>query len=530
MKKINTIKKAIFCMVFISGILFVSCEKDFDDLNKNPYYPTVTSVGPLFNKVVSSLQLGWDEQMYVHNEVLYKQTQLGVLTAEAWQNLSIGTEDIWRNYYSALAHIRDIERRLKEMENPSRPDSLNNVKGMVKTILAYKTFRVTDLFGDIPFFDAGRGFEGTEYLRPKFDSQEEIYHFLLDELKWAAENMSASPTTPSGGKYLAITEYDHLFDGDINLWIKFANSLRLRHAMRIHEKEPALADTIIKEIIVNNLPLIKPGEDVVMLPRKQGWNRESSSWAFREHKHLRMGTTIWNQMSSSDTNDGSGFFDRRAFIFFETNNAEKWVAYPQIPTASTPAEGGIPYGTHRDLNYTIKGETNLFSPFNYFLIRDEYDVPEIILTGQEGYFIKSEAYFRGIGVPQDEDLGSAEYFEAVVASMEFWDNLKNNSAMWVYTDPRYESVNLYNVANLIFFSENKLQLLYAQRWIDLFRQPWEAYCLVRRTLQTPWEGDPLNYFRLPYPPSESENNTVNYTTQTSKMGGDFTTVKVWWMP
>jgi len=531
MNKISTIKKLVITLtVFSTLVMLGSCDKDFDDMNKNPYYPTVTSVGPLFNTVVSSLKLGWNEQMYVHNEVIYKHTQQAALVAEAWSNLSIGTEDIWGNYYVALAHIRDIERRLDAMENPDRPDSLNNVRGMVKVILAYKTFRVTDMFGEMPFFDAGRGFEGTEYLRPKFDSQEDIYHFLLDELKWAADNMSAMPQTPSGGKYYSIAEYDKLFNGDMNLWIKFANSLRLRHAMRLSEIEPVLADTIIGEIILNNLPIIKPGEDVLMLPAAQGWNRESSSWSFREHKHLRMGSTIWNQMSSTDSSDGSGFFDRRAFLFFETNNDEKWVAYPQIPDENTPPEGGIPYGTHRDLNYTIKGEANLFSPFNYFLIRDEYTVPEILLTGQEGHFIKAEAYFRGIGVPQDEDLGSAEYFEGVVASMEFWDGVKENSTIWVYTDPRYESVNLYNVANLIFFTEEKLKLLYAQQWIDLIRQPWEAFCLIRRTGQTPWEGEPLNYFRLPYPPSEAENNPENWSAQVTKMGGDVSTVKMWWMP
>ncbi len=51
--------------------------------------------------------------------LIYNQTQLVALTSEAWQNLSIGTEDIWSNYYIALAHVRDIERRLDAMENPN---------------------------------------------------------------------------------------------------------------------------------------------------------------------------------------------------------------------------------------------------------------------------------------------------------------------------------------------------------------------------------------------------------------------------
>ncbi len=525
----NTLKYILLICIIA---LTISCEKNFDDLNKNPYATTITSVGPLFNNAVSSLRLGWNEQFYVHNEVLYKQTQLAALTSEAWSNLSLGTEDIWGNYYTALAHIRDIERRLDAMENPNHPDSLHNVRGMVKIIKAYKTFRVTDLFGAMPFFEAGRGYEGTEYLHPKYDSQEEIYMSLLEDLKWAADSISLQPQSSTGGTFYSIASYDKLFNGDLLMWIKFANSLRLRHAMRIAEVLPDTAASIISEIIENNLPVIGPGEDVVMMPIEQGWLKESTNWSFREHKHLRMGSNIRNQMADSDTTSGSGFYDPRAFIFFESNNENLWVSYPQIPDANTPPSGGVPYGMHRDLNYPIKGEACIYSPFNYYLIRDENTIPEIILTGSEYYFIKSEAYFRGIGLPENPDLGSADYFEGVIVSMEFWDNLKNNSSIWQYIDPHYELTNPYDVANKIFFiedTEEKLDLLYAQRWLDAFRQPWEAFCLTRRTERTPWDGGPLNYFRLPYPPSESEHNTANWSEQAGKMGGDLTTVKVWWM-
>lgn len=517
-------------IIFLGFILFLgSCEKNFDELNKNPFNPTETSIGPLFNKVVQSLQLGWNEQFYVHNEVLYKQTQLAALTNEAWSNLSIGTEDIWSNYYITLAHIRDIENRLDAMENPKHPDSLNNVRGMVKILTAYKTFRVTDLFGDIPFFDAGKGFMGTEYLRPKFDSQEDIYFFLLNELRWAAENMSTLPETPDGGSYYKIGEYDNLFDGNITKWIKFANSLRLRHAMRLSEVAPDSCAKIIAEIFDNNLHIIKDGEDVIMMPQTQSWIKESTSWSFREHNNLRMGSNIWHQMSENDSTDGSGIFDPRAFIFFETTNDDEWVAFPQIPDASTPPSGGIPYGLHRDDNYTIKGATCIFSPFNYYLIRDQNTVPEIIMTAAEIHFIKAEAFFRGIGLPQSEDDAAGEYFEGVIASMDFWEKVMTNSSIWLNVAPGYANTNGFDVANLIFFTEDKLGLIMAQQWIDHFRQPWEAFCLTRRTGLTPREGEPLNYFRLPYPPSEAENNPANWAAQAAKMGGDLTTVKVWWM-
>ncbi|MFK7806154.1 MAG: hypothetical protein AB8F74_00005, partial [Saprospiraceae bacterium] len=57
--------------------------------------------------------------------------------------------------------------------------------------------------------------------------------------------------------------------------------------------------------------------------------------------------------------------------------------------------------------------------------------------------------------------------------------------------------------------EDPLKLIYTQRWIDAFRQPWEAYALSRRTQNTPVEGDRPMHYRFSYPPSEAENNPEN---------------------
>jgi len=59
--------------------------------------------------------------------------------------------------------------------------------------------------------------------------------------------------------------------------------------------------------------------------------------------------------------------------FLKGNNVNQWVAYPQYPEINTPPSGGIPYDSHRDNSgaFAIKGETCIYSPFEYFLIRDE---------------------------------------------------------------------------------------------------------------------------------------------------------------
>ena len=519
----------IFCLLF----LISSCTKDFEEINLNPFSPTQTDIGPLFNTVVKSLQLGWNEQFYLHNETLYGITQQAAKTAVGFDNITIGTEEVWGNYYKALAHIREIERRLDEMEIEA--EALNNIKAQLKVLTAYKTFRVTDLFGDMPFSDAGRGFESLEFARPKFDSQESIYKSLLEELKWVEDNINVfpNPQTAGGTPYLSIGSFDNLFDGDMKLWRKFSNSLRLRHAMRMVEKDPDYATPIIKEILENELPLIEEGEDVGMWPSRQDWANEGVNWSFREHNKLRLGSTIWRWLSQNDNKDGSGIFDPRALIFFETNNANEWVAFPQIPDANTPAEGGIPYEQHRDFNYSIKGAANLFSPFNYYLIRDQSFIPEIMLTAAEVGFLKAEAYLRGLGMPMDVGTAEAEYTTALVASIKFWQSIVTGSPIWTNAPPVLSEGEIFAVTNhprlSIFTNDNKLEMIYAQRWIDAFRQPWEAFALWRRTGMTPREGDSPNYYRFAYPPSEAENNPEHWAAQVGKMGGDTPDVKMWWI-
>ncbi len=529
MKRISVLTLFIISLLFCS-----SCEKGFEDLNKNPFQPIQVEAGPLFNTVVASLRLGWNEQFYLHNETLYKITQQAALTAENFQNISIGTEEVWNNYYRALAHIRELERRFEEFEG--EPEALNNIQGALKVLMAYKTFRLTDLFGDIPFFDAGKGFEGIDMARPKFDAQEDIYKALLEDLKWANDNINTlpEPMTASGQPYVRLGGFDNLLNGDMMRWRKFANSLRLRYAMRMADKDPAYANPILQDILDNGLPIIEDGEDVALWPGRLDWNNLGLNWSFREHKKLRMGSTMWNKLSENNQPDGSGIYDPRARIFFEPNNAGDWVPFPQLADSSTPPSGGSPYQMLRDENYGFKGVSNIYSPFNYYLVRDEKHVPELILTAAEVHFIKAEAFHRGMGVSVSSDDASGEYTLGIVASITLWQNIVVNTDIWENKPPILTIGGIFGVANHPRISHltnsNLLELIYTQRWIDAFRQPWEAYALGRRTGMTPREGSPINHFRFPYPPSEAENNSSNWSAQVAKMGDDSPQTKVWWMP
>jgi hypothetical protein len=422
------------------------------------------------------------------------------------------------------------------------------MKAMVKIILAMKTFKVTDLFGDIPFSEAGYGFQDLNKLRPVFDKQRDIYLQLLDELKWADDSINEA--APLVEPYKSFIAFDNLFGGDMLKWRKMANSLRLRHAMRMSEKEPEMAGAIIKEIIENERPVFLGYDFTVPLlesaciwPAASGFRNESMSWSFREHRNLRMGSNVWHQLSYHDSLDGSGIFDPRAYIFFETNNANEWSPYPQLPEATTPSEGGIPYDSHRDQagSYQIKGETCIYSPFCYFMIADENYMPIILYTGAETHFIMAEAYFRGIGLEMNKERADEEYMNGINSSVKWWMQVAEGSRLPVshLTFPEMVEIpdDLDESSVLLRFGswnaateEEKLQYIYTQWWLDAFRQPWEAYALARRTGMTPREGDPIHHYRLPYPPSESEYNSDNWTQAVADQGGETPDTKIWWTP
>lgn len=523
-------KTTIKQLFVVALLLFLSpgCDKDFEEININPSRPTSTFMEALFNGVVESLQLTWDGQFYVDNEILYPATQLGALTAEEWSNTALGIDAIWNNYYYSLKNIRELELRFDNYSGEQ--EELVNVKAMTKILLAYKTFKITDLFGDIPFFDAGKGNQDLKFLKPKYDSQEDIYKFLLEELEWAANNinLNTGELTAGGNTLYSFGTYDALLNSDMRLWIKFANSLRLKHALRMVEADSEYAIPIVNEIISENLPVLESGEDVMLKPVVLGYTKESTHWSFREHKNLRMGTTIWDAMQG-----GMADSDPRLPIFFDVNNDLEWAPYPNVlaPGTTRPTEGGIPYGSQRDGGYAIRGIDNNFSSFQYYLIRDENDIPEILMTAAEVRLHKAEAILRGFVPGQDQFIADTEYAIGINESLKFWNREVASCTIWE-PKPTISSNDIFGYSSrpTVSLSSNDFDInfIYRQKWIHYFRQPAEAFALARRTGATPREGAALNYNRLKYPASEANFNTENYQEQIAKMGGDENEVKLWW--
>ena len=514
--------------IFAGFLIFTlaSCDKDFESLNQNPLAPTQVSDGSIFNGIVNSLRLGWNRQLFLHNEILYGVTEQAVVTAQTFGNVSGGAEDIWTNYYEALKNANALYRNFNE-------EIYDQQKAQLDIIMAYKTFQVTDMFGDIPYSQAGLAFGNDPILRPSYDSQESIYKKCLTDLQQASEILSRGGQTSEGENYQRYGSFESLFNDNLDKWIRFSNSLQLRYLLRIYEKDPGFVEPRIKILIESGANTLVKDGDALMSPRDQQWSNLGVNWSFREHNKVRMGSTVWNFM----TDTSSEIIDPRARWFFETNNADEWVAFPQIANTTVPQSGGEPYQKdRRDSNYEDKGFGNIYSPVNFYLIRDEQDIPEILISSAEVQFLKAEIFTRGIGVAQDPFLASAAYQNGMIESLEFWQNLVINSEAWVNKPEILTTGQLFSTLSHPKYSydvsgeeEINLYKIYSQRWIDLFRQPWEAFSLLRRTNLVPRANLENQFYRFQYPPSESALNSESYNVQVSNMGADATDVKVWWM-
>ena len=538
--------KIIYSIITLLAVSLFSCRKDFEEINKNPNGFSTSSDGSLFNAIISSVKSGWSEQLYVNISVLYKENQQGALPFVRWNNYSIGTEELWSNYYTTLPNFRELESRWADKDSTSH--YLQNMMAMEKILLAYKTFKMTDLFGDIPYSQAGYGYKNFNQLRPEFDTQEKIYTDLLGELEWAANHID--PVAVDKDPFLTFKSFDNLFGGDMAKWRKLANSLRLRYAMRMSSKipRPALADSVVRDVIMNNRPCFGVNEfgmlndnpyteSALLFPYQLGYRNESKGWSFDQSKEMRMGSTIWGLMTRFDSADGSGIFDPRAYYFFETNINSKWKAYPNNPAVPMQPDGGDPYNYQRDVAYSIKGSGCLYSPVNYYLERDMDYIPEILMTGTEVLYLRAEAYMRGVGVAKDAGQAGTEFLGGIQFSLHFWETIMNNSKLPIGT-PFSANISVPSSVNFISLQSNlnyfmvseseQLDKIYAQSWLDFFMQPQQAFALARRTQRTPHEGNPSTVYRFPIPPSEVSYNQTNWLNAFGQ-GGDVLSRKVWWM-
>ncbi|MGJ7030817.1 SusD/RagB family nutrient-binding outer membrane lipoprotein [Niabella hirudinis] len=524
-----------FLVLLFSSTMLISCNKDFGDINKpwdnKVYAPTIQG---LFTSIASSLGENGRALFTSH---LYQASQLAASYAASGYRLDDKAAAAWSNYYNTLI---DYNKAIELIDASDDASKLTNVKAMLKTIIALKTLANTTYYGDMPYSEAGKSYLGAQYYRPVYDQQMDIFPAALGELKWAVDNFT------TGADQVSLGAADVLLKNDIAQWTKFANSVRLRYAVIMRNKNTASADAIIAEALAK--PLLDASEYIGIDPAKVTGLQIDRSGTFRGNSYIRMGSTIWDAMSATRATDGSGIFDLRTKIFFEPNKAKQWKPYPQNPPVGTEAEtaNGVvdgknndPYAEARTTTWEVPG-TYLYSPLNYYYVASR-TIPDLTITGSEVSFLKAEIYNRGIGGVTANAATAKQFYEAgITESVKFWYKEANASSIWVVGKPDAAPTTSELTTMLahpaVAYSSSAttaLAQIYKQSWIAMFHQPYDAWVLQRRTnYGTPFvplasTSEVLNLNRLIYPQAEASSNAVNWRAATG--GADDKSKKPWFM-
>ena len=172
-------------LVLLMALMVAGCSK-FEDINTNPNTTTAASASMLCTKGILSVTAfsGRDGKVMISDNALPKYVGYANEGQLGTQYNTIGATD-----FSGLLVLPNLDQMLKEAEGTVMENSYRGVAGFVR---AYLFFRLTMETGDIPFSETNRGDEGL--YRPGYDTQEEIFIGILDELK-AADQYFASGVT-----------------------------------------------------------------------------------------------------------------------------------------------------------------------------------------------------------------------------------------------------------------------------------------------------------------------------------------------
>ena len=238
----NILQKFGFLVLF-TIVLLSGCTGKFEEINKSPNSPEPSQVDPKFvlSFVISRSMM--PTSTYQNNQLLisdkyaqYYANDLGFAAYNSYNQVDQGISSMWSGItYTYLNHLNTVIRNFED-----QPEHTNVVQ-IARIWKSWLMLRATDIWGDIPYFQACIGTGDN----PPYDRQQDIYDDLFKTLADAANKFDATKNNP--------LTLDMLYSGDYDGWRKFANSLRLRMAMRISLADPARAKTEAEAAIAAGL-------------------------------------------------------------------------------------------------------------------------------------------------------------------------------------------------------------------------------------------------------------------------------------
>ena len=526
MKKIqNLLSMYGGTLLLCSIVLVVSCTKDFDDFNtnKNALSKLETSQLPfLFSKAQSTAtNNGWNYQIaqnLFHDQ--YCQYFANTTTYFPSDRLVIRMDWIraaWNPIYS------DVVPQLQTLLAQYDPASAEYAIAQVMWV--YTFHRITDTWGAVPYFNAGKSDKSIPY-----DAQDKIYDDMLKRLAAAITVLNGKTSeTPYGS-------FDLIYSGNVSKWIKFANTLRLRLAVRMSKADPARAKTEGEAAAAGGLLATSPADDALIFRTQKGDDFN--------------GLTVmdWNEfrMSASMESVLKGFADPRIGVYFSP--------------AATGGYHGLRNGlSSADMAVTLnKADNNSNKGPRWDKSKPgTMETPSNVMATAEAWFLRAEGVLLGWNM----GAGTAESFynQGITESMKQW-GITDAAAITAYVNspntpvapgdaqnsPALSTAPIkYRVAGTLAERQEQITI---QKWLALFPEGVEAWADIRRSrafklypvkqsdnTDLPTEANinlPTNNWirRIPFIADEKVTNgaAVDAAVPLLGEGGDKITTKLWW--
>ncbi|MDR1779317.1 MAG: SusD/RagB family nutrient-binding outer membrane lipoprotein [Tannerella sp.] len=493
------IQNTFIGFALVSLLFSTSCTGSFDEINTDPDNPTEVPTTNLLAWTIWYTSASFYDRWFMLDEPCSFCGYVAKMSYidEAKYQFRAGVQDSdWSYIYRVLLNSRDIQARAQET-------------GSVNMELAAKTMEIevmqmaTDRWRDVPYSQAIKMGEGV--LTPTYDKQEDIYPALIALAKEVGDSFA------NGGGDDDISAGDLLFNGDMDKWRRFANSLRLRMAIRLSEVAPDIAKSNAEEILTqpDKYPLIESNDDNAFF----WWDGDdpnryepiANAYRTRKTEFCAPDLLVDHMLQRSDPRIG---------VFF-------------TPTPSSQTEGDPDYDDGKPLyrGYIIGAASNPPAK-NYSVWGTRYGID---LGGFSPYYRAAEVYFHiAEAATLGYNTGGITAEEAYTKGVEL--SLEENGVSSDEASAYLEGSGKY--------TGDKKQIWY-EEWVAMFKQGMEGWSLYRRT------GIPENHyiapgraqryanhtvppFRSPYPDRERNLNKSNNAPFNADVVDDFWGKQMWW--
>lgn len=469
-----------------------SCE-DFDTLTKDPNKPT--DVQP--SLILTNIEVGTLSQVSIGAAYACRYLVFtdGYSTDQTygWQRAGFGS-------YNTLLQVYKMMQEAEKRE-------LDNYIALGKFFRAYYFTQLAMTFGEVPYTDAVKGDDGL--FKPRYDTQEDIYLGILQELAEANEMLSES-----GGKING----DILYYGDILKWKKLINSFKIRVLISLSAKEGNTKINVaarFKEVYDNPAlyPIFTSLSDQAQLVF---FDRDGNRYPLFHDKSSQ--TAVY--MEKTFVNLLKTRKDPRLFLFGSPEKRAVDIGQPGYQN-SFSSFGGLDAGAYVNDNVQKLTEKGEGSPLNQRYYNNPINEPSIAIGYPELQFNLAEAALRGWITADAGDL----YKKGITASLEF------------YAIPAAK-INAYLTGNQVIYNQAKaLEQINTQKYLACFlNSGWEAFYNQRRTGIPEFVVGPAtqNGGMIPkrwlYPQSELDNNFENVAASINRQyGGNDNVNGIMWL-